>query len=99
MLPINYKIVIIFGALVLVGLAYYFIYTQRQIEIRDMGYKMNTLRQEIQKAKNMNSNLRARLAEVSKLEAISAKLKEYGIKLKVPPIEKINRLKLNEGVD
>jgi len=98
-IPLNYKIVIIFGALVLIGLAYYLIDAQRQIMIRDTGYKLNTMRQEIQRAKDMNSNLRARLAEMNKLETIIIRLNEYGIKLKVPPIEKVYRLKLYEGVE
>ena len=98
-IPINYKIVIAFGALVLIGLAYSFFYAQRQSMIRDAGYKMNVMRQEIQRSKNMNSNLKARLAEISKLKTISSKLNEYGIKLKIPTIEKVYRLKLYEGVE
>ena len=98
-IPLNYKIVIVFGALVLIGLAYCFFYAQRQSMIRDTGYKMNVMRQEIQRSKNMNSNLRARLAEMSKLETITSKLNEYGIKLNVPRIEKVYRLKLYNGVE
>ena len=98
-IPINYKFVIAVGALVLIGLAYCFFYAQKQSMIRDAGYKMNVMRQEIQRSKDMNSNLRARLAEISKLETIKSKLIEYGIKLQVPTIEKVYRLKLYDGVE
>ncbi len=98
-IPANYKFVIIIGALVIIGLAYYLIDAQRQIEIRDTGYRMNALRQEIQKAKNLNSDLRARLAELKKLDRVIAKLESYGIKLSVPPIQKVYRIKLYDGVE
>jgi len=98
-IPLNYKIVIASGALVLIGLAYCFFYAQRQSMIRDAGYKMNVMRQEIQRSRDMNSNLRARLAEINKLETITSKLNKYGIKLKMPTIEKVYRLKLYEGVE
>ena len=92
-IPINYKIVIIVGALVLIGLAYYLIDAHRQIIIHDTGYKMNVMRQEIQRTRDMNSNLRTLLAGMRKYDVIKAKLTEYGIKLKVPPIEKVYRIK------
>jgi len=97
-IPINYKIVIVVGAFVLVGLAYYLIDAHRQIIIHDTGYKMNMMRQEIQRTRDMNSNLRTRLAEMRKYDVIKAKLIEIGIKLKVPPIEKVYRLKSDSQV-
>ncbi len=98
-IPTNYKVVIILAACVVICLSFYFIKAQREIEIRDKGYKMNMLRQEIRKVSNMNSNLRSNLAEMKQLKRIMKGLKDYGIQLDVPPIEKVYRIKLPDGVE
>jgi len=98
-IPANYKFVITIGAIVIVGLAYYIIGTKREYEIRTIGYKVNTLRQEIQKARDLNSDLKARLAEIKKLDRIIAKLNGYGVKLTAPPLNKVFRVKLYESVE
>ena len=98
-IPGNYKFVIVIASLVIIGLAYYLIDARRQIEIRDTGYRVNSLRQEIQKARSLNSNLKARLAELKRLDRVISKLESYGIKLSAPPLEKVYVLKLYGGVN
>ncbi|NLF39586.1 hypothetical protein GX586_09085 [bacterium] len=91
----SYKLVFLAGIIVAAVAARYLLHAQRQTEMTRAGYRLNQVKREITMAKNMNANLRSELEKLRQPERVQAQLRQYGIDLVIPKVERIVRLKLD----
>lgn len=95
-LSLRTRAICIVAAIITVLCARLIIVAKKETAARELGYRVQSYRQEEIAAHRMNEKLKTRVAELTRASRLKQCLKEYGIVLEVPSLEQVVQLKLPE---
>lgn len=98
-ISLKYKCVLVIAGIIVACAAKYIVRVQQRTSFTEAARRIEQYRKQVNEAENVRNTLRSRLEEARQPETVLGRLKEFGIVLHRPSLDRIFHFELPKGID